>query len=75
MFVGFTFKELALIQASISKVNCCDFSSDGKLLATGGHDKKVCGSWSSEFSHSVYGTFKNDKPINLKSFVGSVVVY
>ncbi|CAO2822773.1 unnamed protein product [Amaranthus hypochondriacus] len=38
---GFTFKELALIQASASKVNCCHFSLDGKLLATGGHDKKV----------------------------------
>lgn len=33
---------MALIQASTSKVNCCHFSSDGKLLATGGHDKKVC---------------------------------
>ena len=39
--IGFTFKEYALIQASTSKVNCCHFSSDGKLLATGGHDKKV----------------------------------
>lgn len=38
---GFTFKEMALIQASTSKVNCCHFSSDGKLLATGGHDKKA----------------------------------
>lgn len=38
---GFTFKEIALIQASTSKVNCCHFSSDGKLLATGGHDKKA----------------------------------
>ncbi|GMH04614.1 hypothetical protein Nepgr_006454 [Nepenthes gracilis] len=38
---GFSFKDIALIQASISKVNCCHFSSDGKLLATGGHDKKV----------------------------------
>ncbi|KNA14920.1 hypothetical protein SOVF_102960 isoform A [Spinacia oleracea] len=38
---GFTFKDMALIQASTSKVNCCHFSSDGKLLATGGHDKKA----------------------------------
>lgn len=45
LFIGFTFKELALIQASASKVNCCHFSLDGKLLATGGHDKKVCASW------------------------------
>ena len=28
-------------QASTSSVLCCHFSSDGKLLATGGHDKKV----------------------------------
>lgn len=62
LFVGFSFKESALIQASISKVNCCDFSSDGKLLATGGHDKKVCASWSSKFSF-VYGTYL--KMINL----------
>ncbi|KAL9242401.1 hypothetical protein vseg_016398 [Gypsophila vaccaria] len=38
---GFTFKEKASIQASTSKVNCCHFSADGKLLATGGHDKKA----------------------------------
>uniref|UniRef100_A0A803MQ68 Transcriptional corepressor LEUNIG n=1 Tax=Chenopodium quinoa TaxID=63459 RepID=A0A803MQ68_CHEQI len=38
---GYVFKELALIQASTSKVNCCHFSPDGKLLATGGHDKKA----------------------------------
>lgn len=30
-------------QASTSSVLCCHFSSDGKLLATGGHDKKACG--------------------------------
>lgn len=29
------------IQPSANKVVCCHFSSDGKLLATGGHDKKV----------------------------------
>uniref|UniRef100_A0A2P2LFS8 Uncharacterized protein MANES_16G063800 n=1 Tax=Rhizophora mucronata TaxID=61149 RepID=A0A2P2LFS8_RHIMU len=38
---GFTFSEFQLISASASKVECCHFSSDGKLLATGGHDKKV----------------------------------
>lgn len=27
--------------ASTHKVECCHFSSDGKLFATGGHDKKV----------------------------------
>lgn len=29
------------VRASSSKVVCCHFSSDGKLLASGGHDKKV----------------------------------
>ncbi|GAB2300383.1 hypothetical protein Dimus_034424 [Dionaea muscipula] len=38
---GFTFKDTAIIQASTSKVNCCHFSPDGKLLATGGHDRKA----------------------------------
>jgi WD40 repeat protein len=39
---GFGFSEVAKVRASSAKVNCCHFSSDGKLLATGGHDKKVC---------------------------------
>ncbi|KAM7275681.1 hypothetical protein ACFE04_017547 [Oxalis oulophora] len=38
---GFTFTEFRAIQASSSKIECCHFSSDGKLLATGGHDKKA----------------------------------
>ncbi|OIW03074.1 hypothetical protein TanjilG_19354 [Lupinus angustifolius] len=38
---GFTFSELNSVLASTSKVGCCHFSSDGKLLASGGHDKKV----------------------------------
>eukprot|EP00268_Persea_americana_P050405 TRINITY_DN547_c0_g1_i5.p1 TRINITY_DN547_c0_g1~~TRINITY_DN547_c0_g1_i5.p1 ORF type:complete len:1206 (+),score=292.55 TRINITY_DN547_c0_g1_i5:267-3884(+) len=38
---GFTFNEVGSIKASVSKVVCCDFSSDGKLLASGGHDKKA----------------------------------
>ncbi|GKV00765.1 hypothetical protein SLEP1_g13401 [Rubroshorea leprosula] len=38
---GFSFTELRRIPASTSKVECCHFSSDGKLLATGGHDKKA----------------------------------
>ncbi|CAA7409933.1 unnamed protein product [Spirodela intermedia] len=37
----FTFNEVRAIHASSSKVVCCHFSSDGKLLATGGHDKKA----------------------------------
>ncbi|KAM0866812.1 hypothetical protein ACQ4PT_042391 [Festuca glaucescens] len=38
---GFGFSEVAKARASAHKVVCCHFSSDGKLLATGGHDKKV----------------------------------
>ncbi|KAG2621377.1 hypothetical protein PVAP13_3NG251500 [Panicum virgatum] len=38
---GFGFSDVAKARASYTKVVCCDFSSDGKLLATGGHDKKV----------------------------------
>ncbi|MBA0633194.1 hypothetical protein Godav_001818 [Gossypium davidsonii] len=37
----FTFMEVNSVRASSSKVTCCHFSSDGKLLATGGHDKKA----------------------------------
>ncbi|CAN1331374.1 Transcriptional corepressor LEUNIG [Linum perenne] len=38
---GFTFSEIRALPPGSSKVECCHFSSDGKLLATGGHDKKV----------------------------------
>nr|QEX51155.1 transcriptional corepressor LEUNIG-like isoform X1 [Cymbidium ensifolium] len=38
---GFTFSEIGIVRASTNKVICCHFSSDGKLLATGGHDKKA----------------------------------
>uniref|UniRef100_A0A0A9H2V4 Uncharacterized protein n=1 Tax=Arundo donax TaxID=35708 RepID=A0A0A9H2V4_ARUDO len=38
---GLGFTEVAKVRASTGKVVCCHFSSDGKLLATGGHDKKV----------------------------------
>ncbi|CAJ1972127.1 unnamed protein product, partial [Sphenostylis stenocarpa] len=38
---GFTFSEISSVHASINKVVCCHFSSDGKLLASGGHDKKA----------------------------------
>ncbi|KAK7815931.1 transcriptional corepressor leunig-like protein [Quercus suber] len=39
---GFTFTEIRRIPASsTNKVECCHFSSDGKLLATGGFDRKV----------------------------------
>ncbi|KAL2346767.1 hypothetical protein Fmac_000767 [Flemingia macrophylla] len=36
---GFTFYEANSIRASTMRVSCCDFSSEGKLLASGGHDK------------------------------------
>ncbi|KAG6504184.1 hypothetical protein ZIOFF_036515 [Zingiber officinale] len=38
---GFPFTEIVAARASSNKVVCCHFSSDGKLLATGGHDKKA----------------------------------
>ncbi|KAL9313322.1 hypothetical protein ACSQ67_018774 [Phaseolus vulgaris] len=38
---GFTFSDVNSVRASTSKVACCHFSSDGKLLASGGHDKKA----------------------------------
>ncbi|KAJ4842314.1 hypothetical protein Tsubulata_026595 [Turnera subulata] len=37
---GFTFGEVGCIRTRNSKVTCCHFSSDGKLLASAGHDKK-----------------------------------
>lgn len=39
--LGFTFTEVHSVKASTSKVTSCHFSSDGKFLASGGHDKKV----------------------------------
>ncbi|XP_004138746.1 transcriptional corepressor LEUNIG isoform X2 [Cucumis sativus] len=38
---GFTFTEVNSVRASTSKVSSCHFSSDGKLLVSGGHDKKA----------------------------------
>ncbi|XP_022961287.1 transcriptional corepressor LEUNIG-like isoform X1 [Cucurbita moschata] len=38
---GPTLKEIRVVSASTSKVECCCFSSDGKLLASGGRDKKA----------------------------------
>ena len=39
---GFSFGEVGCIRTR-NKVTCCHFSSDGKLLASAGHDKKVRG--------------------------------
>lgn len=44
---GFSFSEVDCLHASTSKVVCCHFSSDGKLLASAGHDKKAM-LWSME---------------------------
>ncbi|XP_042514032.1 transcriptional corepressor LEUNIG_HOMOLOG-like isoform X2 [Macadamia integrifolia] len=38
---GFSFNEVGCIRTSDSKVVCCHFSSDGKLLASAGHEKKA----------------------------------
>ncbi|KAK7255943.1 hypothetical protein RIF29_29372 [Crotalaria pallida] len=38
---GFTFAEFGYIRTSYSKITCCHFSSDGKFLASAGHDNKV----------------------------------
>lgn len=37
----FSFSEVSSIRKSNSKVVCCHFSSDGKYLASAGHDKKA----------------------------------
>ncbi|OMO93050.1 hypothetical protein CCACVL1_06656 [Corchorus capsularis] len=38
---AFSFNEVGSIRKSNNKVTCCHFSSDGKLLASAGHDKKA----------------------------------
>ncbi|KAK9944806.1 hypothetical protein M0R45_010356 [Rubus argutus] len=38
---GFSFAEVNSVRASPNRVTCCHFSSDGKLLATGGYDEKA----------------------------------
>ncbi|KAG6532578.1 hypothetical protein ZIOFF_006427 [Zingiber officinale] len=38
---GFSFNDVSSMQAGSNKVVCCNFSTDGKLLASAGHDKKV----------------------------------
>jgi hypothetical protein len=41
LYAELTFREISSARASTNKAVCCHFSSDGMLLATGGHDKKV----------------------------------
>ncbi|KAF8108778.1 hypothetical protein N665_0104s0093 [Sinapis alba] len=48
---GFSFSEVSSIRRSANKVICCSFSSDGKLLASAGHDKKVF-IWNMETLHT-----------------------
>ncbi|PKI66702.1 hypothetical protein CRG98_012897 [Punica granatum] len=38
---GFSVKEIYVLPPGQSKVECCDFSSGGKFLVTGGHDNKA----------------------------------
>ncbi|XP_020530984.1 transcriptional corepressor LEUNIG_HOMOLOG isoform X1 [Amborella trichopoda] len=38
---GFSFSEVDCLSSNNSKVICCHFSSDGKLLASAGHEMKV----------------------------------
>ncbi|KAF9610955.1 hypothetical protein IFM89_025988 [Coptis chinensis] len=38
---GFSFSEVGCMPTSTGKVVCCHFSSDGKLLASAGHEKKA----------------------------------
>ncbi|KAI4983004.1 hypothetical protein ZWY2020_023496 [Hordeum vulgare] len=38
---GFTFSEVNCWRTSNSKIVCCNFSSDGKILASAGHEKKA----------------------------------
>ncbi|KAA3489123.1 transcriptional corepressor LEUNIG-like isoform X1 [Gossypium australe] len=46
--VGFTFEEVSCLHSCKSKVLSCHFSSDGKLLASAGHEKKVVLIWNME---------------------------
>ncbi|KAJ7552611.1 hypothetical protein O6H91_06G061800 [Diphasiastrum complanatum] len=41
IYQDFSFQEVGVFRASTSKVECCHFSSDGKLLASAGHDKEA----------------------------------
>ncbi|PPR99188.1 hypothetical protein GOBAR_AA21473 [Gossypium barbadense] len=45
---GFTFEEVSCLHSCKSKVLSCHFSSDGKLLASAGHEKKVVLIWNME---------------------------
>ncbi|XP_050287033.1 transcriptional corepressor LEUNIG-like isoform X1 [Quercus robur] len=38
---GFTFEKVITLHSSKNKGSCCHFSSDGKLLASAGHENKV----------------------------------
>ncbi|KAK4781248.1 hypothetical protein SAY87_017354 [Trapa incisa] len=38
---GFSLKEVHLLSGAQNKIECCDFSSDGKYLVSGGYDKRA----------------------------------
>ncbi|GJM97332.1 hypothetical protein PR202_ga14252 [Eleusine coracana subsp. coracana] len=49
-YVGLSLSEVGNNRTSTNKVVCCHFSTDGKLLASAGHEKKVkCGPDNLEF--------------------------
>ncbi|TVU27244.1 hypothetical protein EJB05_29841 [Eragrostis curvula] len=50
---GFTFSEVNCWRTSNSKVVCCHFSSDGKILASAGHEKKAV-LWNMENQQTQY---------------------
>ncbi|KAL5990416.1 hypothetical protein ACLOJK_011316 [Asimina triloba] len=50
---GFSFSEVGSICTSSGKVVCCHFSSDGKLLASAGHEKKVAVLWNMDTLETV----------------------
>jgi len=50
--VGFSFEEVGCLHSSKSKVLSSHFSSDGKVLASAGHEKKVIRC--NEFSNSSF---------------------
>ncbi|KAI4296766.1 hypothetical protein L6164_036692 [Bauhinia variegata] len=45
---GFSFEEVGCLHSSKGKVLSCHFSSDGKVLASAGHEKKVVFIWNME---------------------------
>ncbi|KVH87806.1 LisH dimerization motif-containing protein [Cynara cardunculus var. scolymus] len=70
----FTFTEVNSVRASASKVVCCHFSSDGKLLASGGHDKKAVlwytDSLKPKSTLEEHSSLITDPGFSLRTFIG-----